>query len=213
MKKIKHPSIRFWSILTGLSIFLMAIAAGYAYGFSFLKIHVENNPIETMNNIKLNSTLFYSGAVVWLIILLTDLIASYGIYKYLSVFHKPFALCAGSIRLIYSIILGLGIITLFKGNTQGFLNIWSFGLIIFGVHLLVTGIASFYSYELSNVLSILLIFAGLSYILVNGMIHITPTTSELSKILERILSIPMTIGELSFAIWLVFKGGKLVDLL
>lgn len=204
----KQTSIRFWSIITGVSLLIMAIAAGYAFGFSFSEIHVEDNNLQTLDNIKSNPALFYSGAIIWLVILITDLIVTVGLYKYLSNFSKLYAIGSGLTRLVYSLILGYAILTLFNKNTQSFLSIWSFGLLIFGFHLIITGIGTLKRSEVPILLSILIIISGLSYILVNGIENFIPSAIALANSLESILTLPMALGELAFAIWLLVKGGK-----
>jgi hypothetical protein len=208
MKIYKNNPIRFWSMISGLSLLIMAIAAGYAYGFSFNQIYVENNNSQTLTNIQLNSTLFYSGAIVWCIILITDIIVSYGFYRYLKPTHKIIAIISGSLRLIYSIFLAIAISYLFGKNAEMFLKIWSLGLFIFGFHLTITGIGVFLTIETPKLFGLLLIIAGLGYSLIHGLDSFIPQATVYTTSLEQILTIPMTVGELSFAIWLLVKGGR-----
>lgn len=211
MKISKNNPIRFWSIISGISLLIMAIAAGYAYGFSFNQIYVENNSLQTMENIQSNSTLFYSGAIVWCLILATDIIVSYGFYRYLEPTHKPIAIISGSLRLMYSLFLAIGIVFLFGKNTEIFLKMWSLGLFVIGFHLTVTGIGAFLSSETPNLLGLLLIIAGVGYSLIHGLQNFVPQAASFATSLEAILAIPMTVGELSFGIWLLIKGGKKVN--
>ena len=208
VKTYKNNSTRFWSIVSGFSLLIMAIAAGYAYGFSFNQIHVENNHLQTLSNIQSNRTLFYSGAFVWFIILITDIIVSYGFYRYLKPTHKKIAIISGTLRLIYSVFLAIGISFLFAKNTETFLKIWSLGLFVFGFHLTITGVGLFLNIETPKLFSLLLIIAGLGYSLTNGLDNFVPQATAYIAQLERILVIPMTVGELSFAIWLLIKGGR-----
>lgn len=211
MKTSNNNSIRFWSIISGISLLIMAIAAGYAYGFSFNQIYVENNSLQTMTNIQSNSTLFYSGAIVWCLILATDIIVSYGFYRYLEPTHKPIALISASLRLIYSIFLAIGIAFLFGKNTEIFLEMWSLGLFVIGIHLTLTGIGTFLSTETPNLFGFLLIIAGISYSLIHGLQNFVPQATSFSTYLETFLTIPMTFGELSFGIWLLIKGGQKIN--
>lgn len=211
MKISKNNPIRFWSMISGISLLIMAIAAGYAYGFSFNQIYVDNNPVQTMENIKSNSTLFYSGALVWCLILATDIIVSYGFYRYLEPTHKPIAMISGSLRLVYSLFLAVGIVFLFGKNTEVFLQMWSLGLFVIGFHLTVTGIGAFLSSETPNLFGFLLIVAGVGYSLIHGLQNFVPQASSFATTLEGFLAIPMTVGELSFGIWLLIKGGKKIS--
>lgn len=211
MKTSNNNPIRFWSITSGISLLIMAIAAGYAYGFSFNQIYVENNTLQTMTNIQSNSTLFYSGAIVWCLILATDIIVSYGFYRFLKPIHKPIALISGSLRLTYSVFLAIGIAFLFGKNTEIFLKMWSLGLFVFGFHLIITGIGVLISTETHNLLGLLLIIAGIGYSLIHGLQNFIPQVSTFATYLETYLTIPMTVGELSFGIWLLIKGGRKIN--
>ncbi|HCX02879.1 MAG TPA: hypothetical protein DHM42_00210 [Clostridiales bacterium] len=210
--KINYKNkIRFWSIISGISLIIMAIAAGYAYGFSFNQIYVESDSIQTMINILANSTLYYSGVIVWCLILITDLIVAYGFYRYLKPVNKTVASLSGVLRLIYSIFLAIGIVFLFGKSTEVFLKMWSLGLIVIGLHLTVTGLGVFQSNKTPNILGVLLIIAGIGYSLIHGLQNFLPQIQNFTDSLESILSIPMTIGELSFGIWLLVRGGKNIN--
>jgi len=96
---------------------------------------------------------------------------------------------------------------------SAFENIWSYGLIIFGVHLLLVGLIAYKSKSSPKLISILLIIAGVSYTLLNVMYAVLPQIDSYTNILEMILVLPMTIGELAFAIWLLIKGRKLTKVI
>lgn len=141
-------------------------------------------------------------------ILITDLIVTYGFYKFLKTMHKTLAFASGILRLVYSLILGMAIIYLLLKMPDKFMVIWSAGLFIIGFHLIVTGLAVMRSTVFLKVLGVLLIIAGTGYSLIHGIDIFFPHKTELVSILVSILAIPMTIGELSFGLWLLIRGGK-----
>ncbi len=208
MNKSNHNPIRFWSKMSGISLLIMAVTAGYAYGFSFNQIYVVNNPVQTLINIESNNTLFITGALAWCVILITDLIVSYGFYRFLKPIHKRWAITSGLLRLIYSLFLAVGILHLISKDLEGFRLLWSQGLFIIGFHLIATGLGTFHSEKVPNLLGILLIIAGTGYSLIHGLENFTPQNIKLVNTLVTILAIPMTIGELSFGIWLLIRGGR-----
>ena len=63
--------------------------------------------------------------------------------------------------------------------------------------------------SIPKLLGYLTIIGGISYVLV----HILKTTftdlTELTSLLNTILALPMALGELGLAIWLIVKGGRL----
>lgn len=211
MKTLKMNPIRFFSILTGTALLIMALAAGYAYGISFTQIHVENDPIQTMTNIQSNSALFYSGAAAWGLILAADLLVAYGLYRYLKSSHLNIAIFSGMLRLLYCLFLAIGIVFLFRQDTHLFEKTWSLGLFIFGFHLIVTGIGVLKNEWTPSIFAYLLLIAGIGYSLIHGLENFMPQAAAAAAFLDTYLSIPMAVGELSFAVWLLVKGGKSVS--
>lgn len=207
MNATSNNPIRFWSKVSGISLIIMAMAAGYAYGVSFMQIYVSGDTSQTLTNIEANKGLYLTGAYLWCLILVTDLIVSYGFYRYLAPFHRKWAIASGILRFIYSIFLAIGIIFLFARNLENFRLMWSLGLIIIGFHLSATAMGALYSREVPKILVLLLIIAGTSYSLINGLQNFFPQAESLVVILEKILMIPMTFGEMSFGIWLLMRGG------
>ena len=61
--------------------------------------------------------------------------------------------------------------------------------------------------RIPKVLWYLTLIAGVSYVVVH-LLKLGSPNSEMVKNLEMILALPMAIGELGLAIWLLFKGGK-----
>jgi len=90
---------------------------------------------------------------------------------------------------------------------EAFELIWSIGLIIFGVHLLIVGWIAFQLNKIPKIIAILLVLAAIGYII----IHLCTTLliqQSIITTLEFIFNLPMIIGELGFGLWLLFKGGK-----
>jgi hypothetical protein len=82
------------------------------------------------------------------------------------------------------------------------------GLIIFGGHLMIVGYLAFKSDIIPKVVSILLLMASISYIIIHLCYTFLPQYDGITTMLESILSVPMSLDELGFGIWLLFKGGK-----
>lgn len=208
MTNSANQQIRRWSIISGISLLIMAIAAGYAYGYVFNQIYVAGNAIATLNNIQANTMIYVTGILAWGVILVTDLLVTYGFYIYLKSVNGKQALVSGLLRLVYSLVLAIGILALIRNDMTLFEGIWSFGLIIFGFHLTVTGIAIVGKSGLLRILGILLMIAGIGYSIVHGLYNFLPNLDYFTASLESVLALPMTAGELLFGIWLMIKGGK-----
>ena len=204
-------AVRLWSIISGVSLLVMAIAAGVAYGNILNQIYIEGSPQSTSLNIQNNASLYFAGSLLWCLILLTDIAVSYGFYRFLNTLRRIPALISGLLRLVYSAILAAGITQLFRGDIQSFMQIWSVGLFIFGFHLIITGFTLFYGTNLLKILGVLLIIAGAGYSLVHGIENFLPGGESLAGKVEKILMVPMTAGELLFGIWLLFRGGRRIN--
>lgn len=122
-------------------------------------------------------------------------------------------------RLLYTFLLFLSMLHLVKNlypsipsemeisaNYLAFDQSWSFSLIIFGIHLILVGILVSRAYRKYFLVWGLL--AGLSYTIYHSFEYFELLSQVNLLILNSILVIFMTLGELAFAIWLVWKGGK-----
>ncbi len=210
------------AIISGISLLVMAITAGFTYGFIHGNLIVESNMLLTSQNILTSSGLFRLEIFGWSFIILLDIIVAWSLYLYFKEVNSSLSLLGGWFRLVYSIILGIALQNLvaifpiikmgesFPGQifllTSTFNDTWILGLILFGFHLLIIGILALKS--LNKIISILLIIAAASYIIINSAYSFIPQFDNVTKSLETILIIPMTVGELGFGIWLLIKGGR-----
>jgi hypothetical protein len=221
------------SIIAGVALVLMAIVAGFAYGFVFTRLVVPGNAIATSQNITNSELLFRASILGWLIILILDVLVAWALFIFLKSANKNLALLAAWFRLVYASILGVAMLNLvlvlllvhgadsmrvfepykldalmlFFLNT--FSSMWSLGLIVFGCHLLVLGYAVFRSGFIPKIFGVLLILASLCYLLTNGATLLYPNYEQYKVTVEMILSAPMALGELAFGVWLWAKGGKI----
>ena len=95
-------------------------------------------------------------------------------------------------------------------NFELFEAIWFGGLVLFGVHLIVTGILMNLHRRIPKVLGYLTLVAGVAYIIIH-LARLADLNPQYVKVVETILTLPMVLGELGLAIWLWVKGGKKGD--
>lgn len=177
------------AIITGVSLLLMAVLAGIS--------------IPALGS--LGASIGLSG------IFLLDLLVSLGIYQYHKNEQPGLAKASGLLRLLYTAILGGGIAYLFAGNVPMFNKIWGIGLIAFGVHLITLGIL--FNNEdgkkwVNIAIKSLLIIAGIGYIIQYAAILLVPNPAGFAALIESIFILPMISGEISYALWMLIKGGK-----
>ncbi|MCB9207506.1 MAG: DUF4386 domain-containing protein [Ignavibacteriales bacterium] len=219
-------------IVSGVSILIMTFAAIIATQITIGSLFVETDAIITAQNIKSNLTLFRAGTIAWIIILICDVFASWGLYNLLKPVDKSLALLMSWLRLIYSAILGAAIINLIKVivlinsnlhiNTLGienfttevyfnmgvFYETWSYGLILFSLHILILGYLSYKSRYIPKYFSVLLMLAFVGYFITNVSNLMFTDYKEYKTIIEMIFIIPM-LSEVAFAIWLLISRAKL----
>lgn len=208
MKEHRLNSLRSWSVISGVSLLIMAVAAGIAYGSLLPRVYVEGNPTATAAQIQTYPGQYLGSILLWVLILLTDITVSYGFYRYLATIRRIPALVSGLLRLIYSGFLAIGIAYMMRGDIESFMDLWSVGLVIFGLHLIVTGAVLLSGFTIQKVFGLLLAVSGFSYTLVHGIENFIPQAYAFASTFEQIMSIPMAAAELLFAVWLIAFGGR-----
>ena len=220
------------AIISGISIIVMAICAGFSYGFVHSSLIVKGDATASLNNISGSIGLFRAEILGWLIVFLLDILVSWALYFFLKQTDNSLALLAAWIRLSYTAILGIAIthlisITVLLNGDDSLLSIpldqlkiqlmyhinvfdkiWSLGLVIFGFHLLILGYVILKSDFIPKIVGILVLIASLCYVLIHSLHLFLPQIQNITLVLEHILSLPMAVGELVLGIWLLIKGGR-----
>jgi len=212
---------RTFAKLTGWSIVLMTIVSGFVFGYANPKIYDPDNLDLLQNNLFLNLKLYNLMLIGFIIIIVLDIIVSLTIYFFFKDDNSKLAFLSFLLRIIYTIIFIFSfgylvdnvLLTSINNDTvlenyQMFYLLWSLGLIVFGFHLFVVGILMKLHKQIPKILWYLTILAAVSYILVHFLKNVFPELSEFTTTLENILSLPMAIGELGLAVWLIVRGGK-----
>ena len=207
---------------TGYSLILMAIIAGFSFGYAFPKIF-DNNQLELVQKTLIENLGLYKFMLFGiLLVILLDILVSWTLYLYFRNDNRKLALYSFIFRIIYTLIFCIATYFLTKNigqenntmvieNYKSFEFTWSIGLIIFGVHLLIVGLLMKFHKLIPSILWYLTIIAGASYILVHVLKIAVPLLTELTNNLNNILALPMALGELGLAIWLIIKGGKIEE--
>jgi hypothetical protein len=222
-------SIRTAAIIAGLSIIIMAIAAGFSVGYVESMLIIPEDAIATATNLNTSQTLYLSGISAWVLIFICDLTAAWGLYIFLKKVNKKQSLITAWLRVIYAVFLEIAIYKMFLilllVNAEGFAatretgaeilnlnnefqSIWSNGLIVFGLHLLGLGYLVIKSGFAPKILGILLLIGGIGYIIIHGGNIIIPGFENYKSTIEMIFMLPMIFGELGLGVWLLARGGK-----
>ncbi|MEK5182630.1 DUF4386 domain-containing protein [Paenibacillus odorifer] len=221
------------ALTAGISLIIMTIASFFSYGFVHGTLVVQGDASATFINIVSSNNLFKGEILGWIIIMIADILVAWAFYVFLETVNQNLSLLGAWLRLTYSAILAISILTLIfvlllTGNTNGFSTltieqtqafmmlfldafqfIWSMGLVVFGGHLLIVGYVALKSDVIPKVISILLLLASIGYIIIHLSKMFLPQYEAVITTLNFIFTIPMIVGELGFGIWLLLRGGKI----
>ncbi|MDQ0427411.1 hypothetical protein QOZ98_000236 [Planomicrobium stackebrandtii] len=230
----KHP--QFYAKVIGFGLLLMALLAIFANFFVIESFIIPGDAAATVTNLTDNELLFRLAIASFVIILVLDVIISWALYILLKRVNKSFALLAALFRLTYTAIFTAAIFNflsvlellneesysaLLETNQlqaqvmlliDAFRNGWLIGLVFFGVHLLLIGYLVFKSGFMPKLLGILVMLAGLGYLIDSFAKIILSNYSDFETMFILIVAIPGAIGELALAIWLLVKGKKIPEI-
>lgn len=226
--QIADISIKNSALIAGISLLLMAIIAPIA-NFSILQgLVAPDDAAKTVSNITENIGIFRIAIVLFLIVALLDILIAWSLYIFLRQQNKSLSLLTAWLRIIYASILCVVIINLINVlqflngadylsgfsesqlQTQIMLSInsfsqgWEFGLIIFGIHLLLLGYLILKAGYMRKILGILILLAASGY-LIDGFCKLLLTDYNIS------ISKFTFIGEVILIFWLLIVGRKIKE--
>lgn len=221
-------SLRTAALIAGLAILGSVISAPFAEMYVYPKLVVSYKAAETAANIIAHKALFIAAIFAYLINFICDLIITWSLYIFLKPVHHELSLLAAWFRLVYTIIALVALnnlvtafrlldmpeyLTMFKEDQlyaqamiylRAFRNHWYFGIIFFGIHLLLLGYLVFRANYIPKLLGIILFITGLGYLLTTTRPFFLPKLNvDFAKFTFY--------GELIFMLWLLIKGSKIKD--
>lgn len=196
------------SRIAGMSYLVIFFAAIFANFFVLESILKE--PLVT---IKENHLMVRFGILAFLITVVFDVVVAWALYE----LYKTHVLTALStlFRMMHAAIMAVAVfalpLTLVSTTSREILNqvdifniIWLIGLFFFGIHLILLGRII----RKPKLIAIFLIIAGIMYMVDTAAHFLLPDYQEYSSIFLTLVAVPSIVGEMSFAIWLLVKGGK-----
>lgn len=209
------------AIFSGAGLMVMALAAMVAYGFIYSAFYVPDNEPATVKHLEEGLSLFNLGLGLWGLIVMLDILVAFGFYHYLRPYNRRVSFMVLITRLLYTTFLMVAVSRLILVATDissgeaarvmalfmAFEKTWEAGLILFGVHLVLTGYVALLDNPVPKVWGLLLVIAGVGYI-GTSLLAVLSVTGPSVTLLETVLILPMTMGELGFGLWLLLKGWK-----
>lgn len=222
------PSQKKLAHIAGIFYLIIIVCAGFSEVQVRGSLIVPNDATQTAQNISASESLFRIGFAADLIAFLSDVVVAALFYILFKSVNQTLSLTSAYFRLIGTAIYGFNLLNYFAPlfllsnasylsafNTEQlntlvlfFLNLhkygYDLGLVFFGLHCLLIGYLLFKSTSFPKILGILMIGAGLGYVIGSFTIFLIPNAETA---IEPIYAIP-AIGELSLCLYLLIKGAK-----
>jgi hypothetical protein len=201
----------------------------FAEFYVYPHLVVSGRMDQTSQNILAHQNLFAVGILCYLFSYVLDVMIAWALYYLLKPVSNSLSLLAASFQLVYAAVglsASLNLVTVLRvlstpenatlfgaGTVQAevqllltsFRATWGMSLILFGVHLMLVGYLVYRSSYIPKLIGILLVIAGLGYVVQNLNAYLFPEP-DLSYIGIAL------IGELVFMFWLLIRGWKIRDL-
>ena len=196
------------SITAGVSYLIIFFAAIFANFFMLESL--RNDPLVTIQH---NHMIVRSGILAFIITAVFDVVVAWALYELYK--KHPFSGLSTLFRVMHAVIMGVAIsalpVALASSTGQDILKqvdlfniIWLIGLFFFGIHLILLGRII----GKPKIIALFLGIAGIVYMIDTGAHFLLPNYEAYSSIFLALVAIPSIVGEMSFSIWLLVKGGK-----
>ena len=213
------------ALVAGLGLLLMVLTVPFAEFQIFPKLVNYKDSEATMVKLLGNYNLFNTGVFLNVITILCDVVVAWALYIFLKPANKSLSLLTAWFRLIYTAVYLMAlmnlikVVNLLKANEyfssagtgeisdlllfhiRSFGNEWEFGLIIFGLYLMLLGFLVLQASYVPKIMGWLLIIAGVGYFVSQLGVFLFPTVNT------DFLMITF-FGELIFMVWLLVKGTR-----
>lgn len=166
--------------MTGISLALMAVVAGLAHFLVIERLVSPGDAERTAAAITAAEPLFRLGIAGLILVVILDVVVAVGLFVLLAPVSRTGSLLAAGFRIAYAAVFLVAIsqLVLVLGRLdapvealrliEGFNGLWQIGLVLFAAHLLLVGGLAFRSRFVPRVLGVLLVVAGIGY-LVDGL--------------------------------------------
>ncbi len=195
------------SKIAGVSYVIIFFAAIFA-NFFVLESILES-PVQTIQQ---NHLSVRFGILAFLITVVFDVVVAWALYELYK--KHPLSGLSTYFRMMHAAIMGVAIFALplaLASTTQTeilakvdtFNIIWLIGLFFFGIHLILLGRII----KKPQIIVFFLTIAGIMYMVDTAAHFLLPNYDAYGSVFLILVAIPSIIGEMSFAIWLLVKGG------
>ena len=168
---------------------------------------------DPLEMVELKPLLVRCGILAFLITVVFDVVVAWALYELYR--GHPLNGLSTAFRMMHAAIMGVAVFVLpdtlkdisaevILSRLDAFNTIWLIGLFFFGIHLLL--LARILGRP--KLIAYLLALAGLMYALDTTAHILLPNYEEYAGLFLALVAVPSILGEMGFALWLLFKGGK-----
>ncbi|MBO6533893.1 MAG: DUF4386 domain-containing protein [Muricauda sp.] len=221
----KNISLSKAALIAGIGLLIMTLTVPFAEFKIIPDLVNPNSALETANNITNNLFLFNVAIFLIFITIVADIVVAWALYVFLKPVNKSLSLLTAWFRLLYTAVYLVAItnlikvFTLTKGNSYFLSNSqdqisefmlfyiksykyeWFFGLVLFGIYLIILGFLVLKASYIPKIMGWLLIIAGIGYVVGHLKVFLYPN-------INTSLSMFTALGELVFMLWLLIRGSR-----
>jgi hypothetical protein len=221
------PSYRTSARVVAYASIIMFALSMFAYGAVFAPLLEVPITAQHIEGLQANPTLFATGLLAFLLVLVCDVLTAWGLYHWLRPVHPSLAQLSAWVRLVSVAIFATAQLALVQGwrlvstaspadalvapmqlHLQAFADGWAVALFGFGGHLLLVGWLVARSGNLPRWLGLVLMVAGAAYSLDSLVKLFLPQYASLGLVLNGAVTVAAIVGEVGLAIYLLQRGSR-----
>ncbi|MBN1249386.1 MAG: DUF4386 domain-containing protein [Anaerolineae bacterium] len=212
--------------IAGILYFVVFVAAMFGPIYVQSTLVMPDDATATAAAIGASPSLFRAGIGSYFVILLSEIPLTILLYVLMRPVNKTLSLIAAAFRIAMTIIHGMNLLNqlaaltllsgadylaIFEPNQLRalmlfFLNAhelgWSIGMVFLAPHVVLLGYLVYQSGYMPRILGVLLVLAGVSYLIDGVALLLVPGYT----VTPVVLAIFITVAELVFPLWLLIKG-------
>ncbi|MGA2295649.1 MAG: DUF4386 domain-containing protein [Acidimicrobiales bacterium] len=218
------PPINHTSVNAGFLLLALGVISGFSYLFAVKGLVTPGNAVKTARDISAHEGLFRFGCLGLFFAAVLDVIVAWVLFRFFAPVNRALSLAAAWSRTAYAAIFAVAIKQLTSvpdllsahgrgavtnqirneamNRIHAFNDIWSVGLIVFGLYLIVLARLAHRSGFVPKFVSVLLGIAGFGYLF-------DSFTALVVRVSDTPLSSVSALGEVVFALWLVIRGRRI----
>ena len=203
-------------LVAGAALLLLAALAVLGNFVAVEGLVTRGDAARTATDVTASLGTFRLGVAALLGVVALDVLVAWALWRFFRPVDARLSLLAGVARLVYAGVFLAAVVQLARvpglvgadGDTMpaqvmarvdSFDRLWSAGLLVFGLHLLLVGLLAYRSGYVPRLLGVLVLVAGAGYVVDTAVAALsTGSPFEVSTV--------TFVGELLLAIWLVVRG-------